>query len=67
MSMSLEVKKDPNGAEWLLTRVEMNRAEKGRFTLDVTILTEDGEIVAIARLMSLMIEVPARQRVAQKL
>jgi hypothetical protein len=65
--MSLEVKKDPKGAEWLFTRVEMSRVEKGRMTYNVTVLDEEGEIVAIARLMSLDIEIPERQRVAEKL
>ncbi len=65
--MSLEVKKDPKGAEWLFTRIEMSRVEKGRMTLDVTVLNEEGEIVAIARLMSLNVEIPERQRVAEKL
>jgi len=67
ISMSLEVKKDPNDAEWLCIRIEMSRVEKGRCTLNMTVFNEEGDVVAFARMMSLAIEVPERQRVAEKL
>jgi len=53
--MSVEIKKDPTGAEWLFTRIEMRMVEKGRYSIDVSVFDEDGEVVALGRLMSLLI------------
>jgi acyl-CoA thioesterase len=59
LSMSMEVKRDPKDAEWLFVRVEWRKAEKGRFSVDVTMLNEEGKLVAIARLVILMMEISA--------
>lgn len=46
ISLTMEIKKDPKGAQWLLQRAIMNAAKNGRFDLDVKIIDEDGELVA---------------------
>jgi hypothetical protein len=53
--MSVDIKKDPAGAEWLFTRIEMRMVEKGRYSIDVSVFDEDSEVVALSRLMSLLI------------
>lgn len=57
VAMSLEIKKDPAGAEWLFTRVEMRKVEKGRYGIDVYVLDETGDLVALSRLMSFLFPV----------
>lgn len=46
ISLTMEIKKDPKGAQWLLQRAVMNAAKNGRFDLDVKIIDEDGDLVA---------------------
>jgi len=58
----MEVKKDPKGAEWFFVRVESRKAEKGRFGVDVTVLDEEEELVASARLVILIMEIPGAMK-----
>ncbi|KFY85049.1 hypothetical protein V500_08751 [Pseudogymnoascus sp. VKM F-4518 (FW-2643)] len=46
ISLTMEIRKDPKGAQWLLQRAVMNAAKNGRFDLDVKIIDEDGDLVA---------------------
>lgn len=56
--MMVEIKKDPKGAKWLFARTKLSQATRGRFNVDVTVMDEGGEVVAISRLMSLNLEKP---------
>ncbi|KFZ17909.1 hypothetical protein V501_01484 [Pseudogymnoascus sp. VKM F-4519 (FW-2642)] len=38
ISLTMEIRKDPKGAQWLLQRAVMNAAKNGRFDLDVKII-----------------------------
>ncbi|KAF4630465.1 hypothetical protein G7Y89_g7679 [Cudoniella acicularis] len=67
ISMSMEVKKDPKGAEWLFTRTVFRPASNGRIGIDVTVMDEGGDIVAVARLMSLNLEDPEAPKLVEKL
>jgi acyl-CoA thioesterase len=46
ISLTMEIRKDPKGAQWLLQRAVMNAAKNGRFDLDIKIIDEDGDLVA---------------------
>ena len=54
LSMSMEIKRDPKCAEWLFVRIKTDGLLNGRYTSDVTVLNEEGELVAIARIMGLV-------------
>ena len=59
MSMSLEVKKGPPdgrpGWEWLFLRLESHQIRNGRMDIDVVVLNEEGELVALSRHVALIV------------
>lgn len=59
LSYGMEVKKGSGegkeGWEWLFLRVEMHQMRNGRFDLEVWILDEDEEIVAVSRHTALVV------------
>jgi hypothetical protein len=57
LSMSMEIKRDPKCAEWLFVRIKTDGLLNGRYTSDVTVLNEEGELVAIARIMGLVVKI----------
>jgi acyl-CoA thioesterase len=44
--LSLDIRRDPKGQEWLLQRTVMNECKDGRFDMEVKLYTEGGELVA---------------------
>jgi acyl-CoA thioesterase len=60
MSFGMEVKRKfdikEGGWEWLFLRIEMHEVRNGRFDLEVLIFNEEGEVVAISRQTSLIVE-----------
>lgn len=50
LAMNLDIKKSlpPNGVEWLFIRTEARKIDQGRLDLQVIILDQDGELVALA-------------------
>jgi hypothetical protein len=58
LSYNLEVKKAPpseRGWQWLFLRIEMRQVKCGRFDLDVVILDEDGDLVALSKHTALIV------------
>ncbi|KAL8806551.1 MAG: hypothetical protein Q9200_004998 [Gallowayella weberi] len=55
--LNLEVKKalPEDGVEWLFVRVRAKRIEKGRMDLEVVVLDEEGELVAISQHVCLIV------------
>ena len=55
--MNLDIKKSlpQEGVEWLFIRTEARKIEQGRLDLQVTILDEDMELVALATHMNLVL------------
>jgi acyl-CoA thioesterase len=64
ISMTTEIRRDPKGAEWLFVRIQSQKVENGRYSVDITILDEEGELVAVSRNMGLMIEIPGGLKVS---
>jgi hypothetical protein len=59
LSYGLEVKKAPpteKGWEWLFLRIETMQVKNGRFDLDVVILDEDGDLVALSKHTALIVK-----------
>lgn len=54
LSLSLEIKKDPNNAEWLLMDIETCKIQNGRWDTHVRILDESGDLVALSKSVSTM-------------
>jgi hypothetical protein len=60
LSYNLEVKKAPSseqGWDWLFLRIEMRQVKHGRYDLDVIILDEDGDLVALSKHTALIVPV----------
>jgi len=58
LSYGLEIKKAPpteKGWEWLFLRIEMHQARNGRFDLDVVILDEEGDLIALGKHTALIV------------
>ena len=53
--LSLDIKRDPEGEEWLLQRIVMNECENGRMELDVKIIDEKGRVVAVSKHAALVL------------
>jgi hypothetical protein len=53
--LSLDIKEDPSGAEWLLQRTVMNKCNNGSFEMDVKIINEKGKLLATSKHACLMI------------
>jgi acyl-CoA thioesterase len=64
ISMTTGIRRDPKGAEWLFVRIQSQKVENGRYSVDITILDEEGELVAVSRNMGLMIEIPGGLKVS---
>ena len=56
--MNLEVKKTlpPEGVEWLFVRVRPKQIKNGRMDLEVVILDEQGDIVALSQHVCLILD-----------
>jgi len=50
VSLSLDIKKalPPEGVEWLFARVRAKQVKNGRYDLEVIIMDETGELVALS-------------------
>ena len=53
--LSLDIKGDPSGEEWLLQRSVMNECSNGRFEMDLKLITEKGKLLATSKHVCLMI------------
>jgi acyl-CoA thioesterase len=63
ISMTTEIRRDPKGAGWLFVKIRSQKVENGRYSVDITILDEEGDLVALSRNMGLMIAVPGGLKV----
>lgn len=54
LCMSIEIKKNPNNAEWLFLEILCHSIRNGRFDTDVRVLDENGELVALSKHVSAM-------------
>jgi hypothetical protein len=64
--LNLDVKKSlpEGGVEWLFVRVATKQIKNGRMDLEITILDEAGEIVALSHHVALA--VPAERNIAKR-
>ncbi|KAE9366745.1 hypothetical protein N431DRAFT_548499 [Stipitochalara longipes BDJ] len=62
MSMTTEIKKVPKGAKWLYMRARVNVIKNGRFDMEVHIVDEGGELVAICKHAAVVVEGPLAGR-----
>ena len=53
--LTLDIRRDPRGEEWLLQRTTMNECKDGRFDQEVKLYSENGELVASSTHSCLMI------------
>jgi acyl-CoA thioesterase len=58
LSMSMEITRDPKCAEWLFVRIKADGLLNGRYLSDVSVLNEEGELVAVAKIMGLVVKMP---------
>lgn len=58
LSLNLDVKKalSKDGVEWLFVRVQAYKIQNGRFDLQVTVLDQDGDLVATSSHASLVLD-----------
>lgn len=56
LCVSLEIKKDLSGQKWLFQRCRALKIENGRFDTLVYICDEEGDLVAVAKHVSLIVE-----------
>jgi hypothetical protein len=54
LCMSIEIKKNPNNAEWLFLEILCHSIHNGRFDTDVRVLDENGDLVALSKHVSVM-------------
>jgi hypothetical protein len=64
MSISIDIRRDPEGEEWLLQRAVMHEARNGRSDNDIKIINPRGEIVAIVH--QLNISIPSSKRIKKR-
>jgi len=62
MSMTTEIKKVPKGAKWLYMRARANVIKDGRYDLEVHILDQSGELVALSKHIGMVFEGPMAGR-----
>jgi len=57
VTLNLDIKKalPPGGVEWLFSRVRSKRIRNGRMDIEVTILDEGGDILALSTLVALIV------------
>jgi len=55
--LNLEIKKDlpPDGVEWLFVRVQAKEIKNGRMDLEVVILDEEGDLVALSHHVAMIL------------
>lgn len=53
--LSVDIREDPRGEEWLLQRTVMNDCHNGKYQLDVQIINERGKLVATSQHACLII------------
>jgi acyl-CoA thioesterase FadM len=56
--MTTEIKKVPRGAKWLFMRSRVNVIKNGRFDMEIHIVDESGELVAICKHCAMVVEGP---------
>jgi len=54
LSISTEIKRDPKNCKWLFLRVESQEIRNGRFDENVTVLNDEGELIALSKHVSLV-------------
>lgn len=54
--MVTEIKRDPKGCKWLFSRIEAKEIRNRRFNTHITVLNKDGELVAMSKYVSLVLE-----------
>jgi len=54
--MTTEIKKDPKGLKWVFMRARSLKIENGRFDTLVYICDEQGDLLAFAKHVSLIVE-----------
>jgi acyl-CoA thioesterase len=60
--MTTEIKKVPKGAKWLFMRARVNVIKNGRFDLEIHLIDESGELVAICKHAAVVVEGPLTGR-----
>jgi acyl-CoA thioesterase len=61
--MSMEIKRDPKSAEWLFVRIKTDRLLNGRYASDFSVLNEEGELVAVAKIIGLIVKMSQGEKV----
>ena len=65
LSLTVDVKKGPlegkKGWGWLFLRARVERCYDGRYTMDITLLDEEGDVVAVGRRAELVLEEERRR------
>lgn len=54
--MTMETKKDPKGLKWVFMRARALKIENGRFDTLVYVCDEEGDLLAFAKHVSLIVE-----------
>jgi len=54
--MTTEIKKVPKGAKWLFMRARVNVIKNGRFDMEVHLVDEGGELVAICKHAAVVVD-----------
>lgn len=55
LNVDIKKKLPPGGVEWLYTRVQNKRVKDGRLDIDIVVLDEEGDIVAISNQVALIV------------
>jgi acyl-CoA thioesterase len=58
----MEIKRDPRFADWLFVRIKTDGLLNGRYASDITVFNEEGELVAVARIMGLAVKMSQREK-----
>lgn len=56
--MTTEIKKVPKGAKWLFMRSRVNVIKNGRFDMEIHIMDEGRDLVAICKHVAVVVEGP---------
>jgi acyl-CoA thioesterase len=56
LSVSMEITRDPKCAEWLFVRIKTDGLLNGRYVSDVSVLNEEGELIALAKIIGLVVK-----------
>ncbi|KAK2768743.1 hypothetical protein FQN54_000599 [Arachnomyces sp. PD_36] len=55
LNVDIKKKLPPGGVEWLYVRVQNRKIKDGRFDIDIVVLDEDGDVVAISNQVALAV------------